>query len=66
MEQQFYDIEAVSKILGIGLTKTRELVSNRVIPSIRLADSRIRRVPATLLEQWIKEQTALALENQAP
>ena len=65
MEQAFLTTVQVAHKLGIGETKARELISNQTIPSIRLADSRIRRVPATLLEQWIEQQTQLALDNQA-
>ena len=63
MEQAFFSVPEVAQILGIGETKARELVTTGKLGSIRLADSRIGRVPAPVLKQYIDEQTKLATES---
>ena len=65
MEQAFYSIPEVSKRLGIGETKVREMVTSGAIPSVRLADARILRIPATSLEKFIADETKRAEQNKA-
>jgi excisionase family DNA binding protein len=42
--------------LGIGRSKTYELIATGVIPSIRIGGS--VRVPAEALRAWVEQQTA--------
>lgn len=55
MEQQYYSVTEVAKILGIGRSKAYELVASGEIPSIRFGE-RLLRVPLDGLNKWLKEQ----------
>ena len=55
MEQQYYSVTEVAKILGIGRSKAYELVASGEIPSIRFGE-RLLRVPLDGLNEWLKEQ----------
>jgi excisionase family DNA binding protein len=48
-----------AELLGLGRSKTYELIASGAIPSVRLGP-RCVRVPAELLEKWLATQ----LENQ--
>ena len=53
--------EEAARELGIGRSKTYELLKRGEIPSIRIGRS--VRVPAEKLRQWINEQAELVQER---
>jgi excisionase family DNA binding protein len=61
MEKQFYRINEVADIIGLGKSMTYKLVLEGHIPSIHLAGCRARRVPKAALEKWVAEQSASAM-----
>jgi excisionase family DNA binding protein len=50
-----YRVEEVAEMLGLGRTKTYQLVASGELPSVRLG--RCLRVPAHAIRRWIEEQT---------
>lgn len=60
MEKQFYRIQEVAEIIGLGKSMTYKLVLEGHIPSVHLAGCRARRVPKLALDKWIADQSAKA------
>lgn len=60
MSKAFYSVNEVAAIIGLGRSKTYDLVSRGEIPSVLLG-GRSRRIPAAALERFVEEQTQLAL-----
>jgi excisionase family DNA binding protein len=60
MEKQFYRVQEVAEIIGLGKSMTYKLVLEGHIPSIHLAGCRARRVPKQALDKWIADQSAQA------
>lgn len=60
MEKAFYKIPEVAEVIGLGKSMTYKLVADGVIPSVRLAGTKTRRVSREALERWIEEQAAQA------
>ncbi|MDI9640025.1 helix-turn-helix domain-containing protein [Geitlerinema splendidum] len=61
MEKQFFRIQEVAEIIGLGKSMTYKLVLEGHIPSVHLAGCRARRVPKPALEKWIAEQSSNAV-----
>ena len=55
MEKLLYRPTEVADLLGIGRSKTYELIGSGVMPSIRIGSS--VRVPADSLRAWLAKQT---------
>jgi len=49
------DSRAVARLLGIGRTKTFQLMATGQLPVVRIG--RCARVPRSALESWIEDQT---------
>lgn len=49
----------VARLLGIGKTKTNEMLASGELPVVRIG--RAVRVPRDLLQAWIEERTSAAL-----
>ena len=47
--------EQAFKLIGVGRSHGFKLLANGDLPSIKIG--RLRRIPRTAIEQWIKEQT---------
>lgn len=56
MQKAFYRVAEVAAIIGLGRSLTYRLISSGDIPSVLLAGSRSRRVPAAALQKWIEDQ----------
>ncbi len=56
MEQELLRVAEAARILGIGRTKTYELVAAGAIPTVRIG--RAVRVPKAALYIWIQSQTS--------
>lgn len=55
MELEFYTVQDISKILGIGMTKTRQLVHTDGFPTLRFG--RTIRIPKDKFEKWVETYT---------
>ena len=55
MERLLYRPAEVAELLGIGRTRTYDLINAGVIPSIRVGRS--RRVPSDTLKAWVAQQS---------
>lgn len=55
MEPMLLRIDEASRLLGLGRSKTYELVSSGVLPSITIGKA--RRIPSNALRQWVTQQT---------
>jgi excisionase family DNA binding protein len=53
-ERLLLKVDEVAEMLGLGRSKTYELVATGVLPAVRLGRS--VRVPAKGLRQWLDEQ----------
>jgi excisionase family DNA binding protein len=49
----------VARLLGIGKTKTNEMLASGELPVVRIG--RAVRVPRDLLQAWVQERTSAAL-----
>lgn len=56
MEQMLLRVSEVGQIIGLGKSKTYELIASGEIPSVRLGKS--LRVPSDALKRWIGELQA--------
>jgi excisionase family DNA binding protein len=56
MERKLMKINEVAAILGLGRSKTYELVASGTIPSVRLGP-RVVRVPQDALDAWLRANT---------
>lgn len=63
MDRAFFRIREVAEVLGIGKSLAYELVASGKIPSVWIAGTRSRRVPAAALQSWIDEQNRIAIER---
>jgi excisionase family DNA binding protein len=57
MERLLYTPEEAAGLLGLGRSKTYELLSAGAIRSIRVG--RLRRIPAEALREWIEKRAQL-------
>ena len=57
MEKAFYRIGEVAELIGLGRSKTYQLVASGQIPSVFLGGSRSRRVPALALQRLIEKES---------
>ncbi len=55
MSRELLRVHEVAWLLGIGRSKTYELIARGDLPSLRIG--RLVRVPRHALEQWIAEHT---------
>lgn len=55
MSRELLRAEEVARILGIGRSKTYELIARGELPSLRIG--RLVRVPRHALDQWIADHT---------
>jgi prophage regulatory protein len=55
MSRELLRAHEVARLLGIGRSKTYELIARGELPSLRIG--RLVRVPRHALEQWIAEHT---------
>lgn len=62
MDRAFLNVDEVAEVIGLGRSKTYQLIAEGAIPSVHIGKS--RRVPASALRQWIDERTAEAEANQ--
>ena len=53
-------VEEVAKLLGLGRTRTFQMVAAGQLPVVRIG--RFVRVPRAALEEWIAERTAPATD----
>ncbi len=51
----FYRTAEVAEIIGLGRSKTYELIASGVIPSVKFGKA--LRVPATALQKWIDDHS---------
>jgi excisionase family DNA binding protein len=58
----FYRVGEVAELLSIGKSLAYRMVAEGKIPSVWIAGSRSRRVPAAALMRWIAEQNLKAEE----
>ena len=54
--------DEVAEALGIGRTKTNEMLASGELPVVRIG--RAVRVPRDLLEAWVRERTLPTLEKE--
>ena len=64
MEPLLLRADEVGKVLGLGRSKVYELMNGGALPVVRVG--RAVRVPASALEEWVRDQTATAGEGAAP
>ena len=55
MEPLLLRVEEAARLIGMGKSKTWDLVNRGDIPSIKIGKS--RRIPVAALERWIAEQS---------
>ncbi len=55
MSRELLRVHEVARLLGIGRSKTYELIARGELPSLRIG--RLVRVPRHALEQWIADHT---------
>ncbi len=55
MSRELLRADEVARVLGIGRSKTYELIARGELPSLRIG--RLVRVPRHALEQWIADHT---------
>ncbi len=55
MSRELLRADEVARVLGIGRSKTYELIARGDLPSLRIG--RLVRVPRHALEQWIVDHT---------
>ncbi len=55
MSRELLRVYEVARLLGIGRSKTYELIARGDLPSLRIG--RLVRVPRHALEQWIVDHT---------
>lgn len=60
-ERLLYRVEEVAEMLGLGRSKTYQLVASGELPSVRLG--RCVRVPVQALRRWIESQATQELEE---
>lgn len=63
MERVFYKVPEVAEMLGIGKSLAYKMVAEGKIPSVWIAGSRSRRVPAAALRRWIEQLNESAEEG---
>ncbi len=51
----FYRAAEVAEIIGLGRSKTYQLIASGVIPSVKFGKA--LRVPATALQKWIDDHS---------
>ena len=56
MESALLTTRETAAYLGLGETKTKELLRRRVFPTIKIGKS--LRVPRAALDRWIEQQVA--------
>jgi len=56
MEQLLLRVSEAAKIVGLGKSKTYELVASGALPSIRIGST--IRIPTKALEAWVSRQIA--------
>jgi len=62
VDRAFLKVDEVAEVIGLGRSKTYQLVQQGIIPSVHIGKS--RRVPAVALQRWIDERTAEAEARQ--
>jgi excisionase family DNA binding protein len=62
VDRAFLKADEVAEVIGLGRSKTYQLVQQGIIPSVHIGKS--RRVPAVALQRWIDERTAEAEARQ--
>ena len=60
-ERLLYRVEEVAEMLGLGRSKTYQLVASGELPSVRLG--RCVRVPVQALRRWIESQATHEVEE---
>jgi excisionase family DNA binding protein len=55
MESMLLKADEVAQILGLGRSKTYELIASGALPTVRIG--RAVRVPRAALEDWVRNQT---------
>ncbi len=55
MSSELLRVHEVARLLGIGRSKTYDLIARGDLPSLRIG--RLLRVPRHALEQWIADHT---------
>jgi excisionase family DNA binding protein len=58
MEPLLYRVEDAARVLGIGRSKTYQLIASGALPSITVGKS--RRIPAESLRRWVSDRLAAA------
>jgi len=58
------DSRQVARLLGIGRTKTFQLMSQRQLPTVHIG--RCVRVPRSALIGWVESQTETGLDGRYP
>jgi excisionase family DNA binding protein len=61
MEQMLMRAEEVAKALGLGRSKTYEMMASGALPVVRVG--RAVRVPRAALEQWVRSNTRNAEDD---
>ncbi len=61
MEPLLLRVEEAARLIGMGKSKTWDLVNRGDIPSIKIGKS--RRVPLAALQRWIAEQTGAQFDE---
>ena len=64
MDQLLYRADEVAKVLGLGRSKTYELMADGTLPVVRIGKS--VRVPADALRRWIAQKSiGASVDDQA-
>ena len=61
-ERLLLRVDEVAEMLGLGRSKTYELVATGILPVVRLGRS--VRVPAEGLRRWLEEQSGVLAQDQ--
>ena len=63
MDQMLLRAEEVARALGLGRSKTYELIASGQLPVVKLG--RAVRVPREALQQWVRDHTTQGLADEA-